>query len=194
MTTFQIIMMLATAFFAWKVFEHVQGLEDPVQNNPDDAGERLRITTNDTESLIDQADAAYEAGDLGGAKALLSEADVQSPDNPEILNKLAFILAKEGETDRAIEHYHASLAVDDQDDLVHNALASLYRDKGEFANAKAHYERALAIDSEYAVTYFNYANLLVDMDQKERAKVMYEKALKFDPEMLQAKFELEKLA
>ncbi len=190
MTTVQIIMMLATAFFAWKIFEHVQNLQDPEVSGRD---ENRQPASFDPEVLIDRADEAYESGDLGGAKALLAEADVKSPDNPEILNKLAFILAKEGDKERAIEHYQASLAVDENDDLVHNAIASLYRETGEFDKAKEHYEKALSIDSEYAVTYFNYANLLVDMDEKERAKVMYEKAIKFDPEMLQAKFELEKL-
>lgn len=190
MTTFQIIMLAATLFFAWKIYEHVQGLQDSDER----ADEPKRAPASyDPEALVEKADEAYEAGDLGGAKALLAEADVKSPDNPEILNKLAFILAKEGDTQRAMEHYHASLEVDEQDDLVHNALASLYREAGDYENAKLHYEKSLAIDSEYAVTYFNYANLLVDMDQKERAKVMYEKALQYDPQMLQAKFELEKL-
>lgn len=190
MTTFQIIMLAATAFFAWKIFEHVQGLEDRGVAGDEP---RRQPAPYDPEILVEKADEAYEAGDLGGAKALLAEADVKSPNNPEILNKLAFILAKEGDSERAIEHYLASLEVDDQDDLVHNALASLYRDRSEYEHAKEHYEKALAIDSEYAVTYFNYANLLVDMDEKERAKVMYEKAIQYDPELMQAKFELEKL-
>jgi tetratricopeptide (TPR) repeat protein len=191
MTTIQIIMMAAAAFFAWKVFEHIQGLDDTMERNDDRPSQTPAV--QGAESLIEQADEAYETGDLGGAKALLAEADVQSPDNPEILNKLAFILGKEGDVERAIEHYEASLQVDDQDDIVHNAIASLLRQQGEFERAKTHYEQALAIDSEYAVTYFNYANLLLDMEEKERAKVMYEKALKYDPDMLQAKFELEKL-
>ncbi len=190
MNTFQIILLLATAFFAYRIYEHIQGLQDPaaLKTPP-----RKMPAPYDPEALVEKADEAYESGDLGGAKALLAEADVKSPNNPEILNKLGFILAKEGDTDRAMEHYQASLEVNDEDDMVHSALASLYREQGDYEQAKEHYEKALAIDSEYATTYFNFANLLVDMDEKERAKVMYEKALQYDPDFMQAKFELEKL-
>ena len=189
MTVFQLLLLGATAFFAYRIYEHIQSLQD---TNVDEAVPK-RVAPFDPEALIEAADKAYEAADLGKAKALLAEADVKMPDNPEILNRLGFILAKEGEVERAVEHYHASLKIDDEDDIVHNAIATLYREKGDFAGAKTHYERALSIDDEYEVTYFNYANLLVDMGEAERAKVMYEKALKIKPDFIQAKFELDKL-
>ncbi len=192
MTLFQIVMLIATAFFAYKIFEHVQNMEDPADNRERD---RFRAPEPaDPEALVERADEAFEAGDLGKAKALLAEADVMTPDNPEILNKLGFILAKEGDRERAAEHYHRSLAIDGNDDLVHNALASIYREQGAFEKAKEHYEAALQIDDAYEVTYFNYANLLLDMGQSEEAKTMYEKALEIKPDFMQAKFELEKLS
>ena len=189
MTVFQIVLLIATAFFAYRIYEHIQSLEDQKKGGV----VKKEPAPYDPEALVEHADKAFEAGDIGGAKALLAEADVKAPNTPEKLNKLGFILAKEGDAERAIEHYHKSLQIDEGDDMVHNALASLYREKGEFEKAKEHYEASLAIDSEYEVTYFNYANLLVDMDEKERAKVMYEKALKIKPDFMQAKFELEKL-
>lgn len=190
MTVFQLLLLGATAFFAYRIYDHIQSLQEP------DSGEVAprRVAPFDPEALIEAADKAYEATDLGKAKALLAEADVKMPDNPEILNRLGFILAKEGDVERAIEHYHASLKIEGEDDVVHNAIATLYRDKGDLIGAKTHYESALSIDDEYEVTYFNYANLLVDMGEKERAKEMYEKALKIKPDFIQAKFELDKLA
>lgn len=190
MTLFQIIMLVAVAFFAFKIYEHVQQMEEPEADR-----KRLRTPSQpDPAQLVEEADAVFEKGDLGRAKALLAEADVLAPDTPEILNKLGFILAKEGERTRAIEHYRHSLEIDGNDDLVHNALASLYRAEGAFEKARDHYEQALSIDSDYEVTYFNYANLLVDMGETEQAKAMYEKALAVKPDFMQAKFEREKLA
>ena len=93
MTSFQIVMLLATAFFAYKIYEFVQNMEDPTTR-------RREADPEDTARLVELADDAYEAGELGKAKALLSEADVLSPDSPEILNKLGFILAKEGDPQR----------------------------------------------------------------------------------------------
>ncbi len=189
MTLFQIVMFVATAFFAFKIYEHVQQME-----GPEAKGDRRREPAPDPDALVDAADVAYEAGDLGRAKALLAEADVLSPDTPEILNKLAYILAQEGDDARAVEHYEHSLQIDGGDDLAHNALASLYRKQGAFEKAREHYEAALAIDDAYEVTYFNYANLLVDMDEKEAAKAMYDRALELKPDFMQAKFEREKLS
>lgn len=190
MTFFQIVMLAATAFFAFKIFEHVQSLEDPSEG-PD---RRKEPAPYDPQALVQNADEAFEAGDLGRAKALLAEADVKAPNSPEILNKLGFILAREGDAQRAIEHYLASLAIDDGDDMVHNAIASLYREQKEYAKAKEHYEASLAIDSDYEITCFNYANLLVDMGEREAAKAMYEKALVIKPDFMQARFELDKLS
>jgi tetratricopeptide (TPR) repeat protein len=189
MTPFQILMVIATAFFAFKIYEHVQQMEEPGGE-----GRRSGAPEPNPEFLVEQADNAYENGDVGQAKALLAEADVMAPDTPEILNKLAFILAKEGDDDRAVEHYERSLQIDGSDDLAHNALASLYRKRGDYDRAREHYESALAIDDAYEVTYFNYANLLVDMDEAEKAKTMYARALELKPDFMQAKFELEKLS
>jgi tetratricopeptide (TPR) repeat protein len=192
MTPFQIVMLLATAFFAYKIYEFVQNMEEPTAE-----GHRRRASgpeAADAAGLVDAADNAFEAGELGEAKALLSEADVLSPDTPEILNKLGFILSKEGDIERALEHYNRSLEIDGKDDLVHNALASLYRERGEFDRAREHYEAALAIDDAYEVTYFNYGNLLVATGDRDAARRMYGKALELKPDFMQAKFELEKLS
>ena len=190
MTLFQIVMLIATAFFAFKIYEHVQNMEDPAEGR----SSGRQPEPSDPQRLVDLADEAFEAEDLGKAKALLAEADSLAPDSPEILNKLAFILAKEGDERRAIDHYLHSLKIDPDDDLVHNALASIYRAKGDYVDARNHYEAALAIDDAYEVTYFNYANLLVDMEKPEEAKAMYDKALEIKPDFMQAKFEREKLS
>ena len=195
MTFFQIILLAATAFFAFKIYEHVQSMNDTDERSPEPAPQpKKRLAQFDPVVLVEQADSAYEEGDLGKAKALLAEADVKSPNTPEILNKLGFILAKEGDRERAIEHYLASLKIDEEDDTVHNAIASLYREAKEYDKAIEHYERALAIDDAYEITYFNYANLLVEIGETERAKEMYENALAIKPEFIQARFELDKLA
>jgi len=187
MTLFQIVMLIATAFFAFKIYEHIQNMQDP------DEGGEPNGTASDAATLVELADDAYEVGQYARAKALLAEADVMAPDTPEILNKLAFVLAKEGDRERALEHYERSLQIDAADDLVHNAMASIYREQGDFEKAREHFLEALRIDPEYEVTYFNYANLLTETGEHDEAKNMYEKALELKPDFMQAKSELEKL-
>lgn len=196
MSVFQIIMLVATGFFAYKMYEHIQSLEDkeeqPQASNPPSAATTMQNMTADT--LLDQADKAFEEGNIQAAKALLLEAYAKDAKNIDTLRKLGFIFTQEEALDTAVEYYNEALAIDSQDDMVHNAIASVYRQKQEFERACDHYEKAIAIDDSYAVTYFNYANTLVDMNEIAQAKTMYEKALALDPEMIQAKFELEKLS
>ena len=190
MNLFQIILLGASAYLAYKIYEHIQTLQEPA--NTPASTPPARVDRN-AEELIAEADVAFENDDLSKAKSLLAEADVKDPNNAQTLGKIAYILAHEGESARAIEHYEHSLSIE-EDDMVHNALASLYRDKEEYEKAQEHYKKALAIDADYDVTYYNYGNLLQDMEKTDEAKEMYEKALSLNPDFTQAREELERLS
>lgn len=181
MSTFQIIMMVAAAFFAFKIYEHVRRMDDEPETQPQPQRGQGSFSPFDPEALIERADEAFGKGDLSKALALLQEADVKAPENVETMNKIAFILGKQGATDEAIEMYSRSLALEGNDDLAHNAIASLYRQKGEADAAREHYEAALAIDGNYEVTFYNYANLLAETGEFEKAKQLYERALELNP-------------
>ena len=157
MSTFQILMFAMTLFFAYQIFRHVQNLDDSPS-----ASSNHKEPLPSSSMLIDQADSAYESGDIPKAKAYLEEAFAAEPKNVEVLNKLAFVTAKSGERIKAIELYEESLELDENDDLTHNAIASLYRAEHAYERAQDHYRKALEIDDTYAQTYYNYANLLVD--------------------------------
>jgi len=188
MSGFAIIMFVATLYFAYHIFRHVQSLEDGVPS------EDQRVSrTIDVESLVREADEAYGLEDLKTAQEKLGEAYLVEPKNLEILNKLAFVHGKRGDVQLAIDLYSRSLNMDEKDDLVHNALGSLYRTKGSLVLAKEHYEKALEIDDGYAVTYYNYANLLADLGETDVAQSMYLKAIELDQDMDEAHEALETL-
>jgi tetratricopeptide (TPR) repeat protein len=189
MTLFQIILLVATAFFAYKVYEHVRNLQD-VRTRGSEGSESVPM---DPQDLVERADASYKTGDLLRARRLLEDAERLQPDDPETLNRLAFVLAKTGDSAAAIEKYEASLAVGD-DDVTHNALASVLKSEGRFDEAEKHYEAALAIDDRYEVTYFNYGNLLAERGDTEGAKQMYKKALAIREDFAEAREELERLS
>ncbi len=186
MSVFQILMLAVTAFFAYKVYEHINTLEDPPEPKPS----RDSLSSFDPEILMEKADGMVQEGDFKRAAGLLQEAHAKAPENTEILNKLGFVLAKNGDLQAAIETYLKSLTLDERDDVTHNALASLYRRTSEFDKAQQHYERALELDDAYEVTYYNFANLLVQMGEKEKALTMYEKALELNPDFQEAAQEL----
>jgi tetratricopeptide (TPR) repeat protein len=186
-------MLGASAFFAYKIYEHIQTLKDEQNENKDEAPRSAEtFSVFSPESLLIRADEAYEAEDYSKALALLTEAHAKDKNNIEIVFKRAHMLHKVGELDDAVEGFKEALALDEVA-FIHNALASVYREKGEFVSARMQLNASLDKDDTNPATYFNYGNLLVDMKNNLEAIQMYEKALEIDPELQAAKDELEKL-
>ncbi|MDD4854241.1 MAG: tetratricopeptide repeat protein [Sulfuricurvum sp.] len=194
MSIFAIIMLGATGFFAYQIYRHVQILEDPIEKYEEPAPVSTKsILINNSTALVDEADEAYSEGDLERALDKLNRANTLSPNNTEILNKLAFIHGKMGDTQEAIALYLRSIELDGTDDLTHNAIASMYKEQGSLLLAQEHYEKALEIDEHYAITYYNYGNLLNEMGEGDKAAKMYTHALTLKEDFPEARKALEQL-
>ncbi|WP_415396688.1 tetratricopeptide repeat protein [Sulfurimonas sp. CS5] len=197
MTVFQLLMLGASAFFAFKIFEHIKTLQDPQPQREDlDQSEDKRaeaFSPFDPEALVEKADVAFEEKDFQKALALLSEADAKDPQNSDILFKIAYILQQTNDNDEALKYYKQAVEIDEDNEYIHNSMASIYRANGEFTSAKMHLHASLEIDNSNPITYYNFGNLLVDMKHPEEAKNMYQKALEINPDFSEAKEELEKL-
>ena len=200
MTVFQLLMLGASAYFAFKIYEHIQTLQEPEEksNNNDYSREEDDKSINtfspfSPEALIEKADEAYEEEDYQKALALLTEANAKDSNNPDILFKIAYILQKSGDNQEAIKYYKEVIELDKSNEFAHNSMASIYRENREFTSAKIQLKASLDIDDENPITYYNYGNLLVDMEHKEEAIEMYKRAIEINPEFTQAKEELEKL-
>ncbi len=189
MTILQIILLAAAAFFAFKIYEHMQGLKDVEEQSEAQGAIEEKI---DIDALVDEADKAFDAGRLLEARELLQKAHAYNTDIPELANRLGFVLSTMGNHEEALKLYNHALSLK-EDDVTHLAIASQLRVLGRFDEAQEHYKRAIALDPDYEVTYFNYANLLVEMKRIAEAKLMYEKALDIEPSLEAAREELEKL-
>ena len=189
MTIMQIILLGASAFFAFKIYEHMQGLQDP--DSSENANEQVEEKIN-IDALVEEADKAYDAGHLLEARELLQKAHAHDSNIPELANRLGFVLSAMGNHDEALKLYSHSLSLQEED-VTHLAIASQLKALGRLDEAADHYKRAIELDPEYEVTYFNYANLLVEMKRVAEAKMMYEKALKIEPGLEAAQEELDKL-
>ncbi|ADN09809.1 tetratricopeptide repeat protein [Sulfurimonas autotrophica] len=196
MTLFQLIMLGASAFFAYKIYEHIQTLKDPQDNGhlgAQDERNAEAFSPFDASSLVEKADEAMDKGDLQKALAIYSEANIKEPKNSETLFKMGYTLAQQNRDDEALEYYKEALELDPNNTYIHQAMASLYRKMGEYASARNHLNKSLEIDATNPITYYNYGNLLVDMKHFDEAKAMYEKAIKLNPDFEEAKEELEKI-
>jgi tetratricopeptide (TPR) repeat protein len=182
-------MLGASAFFAFKVYEHIQGLKDlqPPSNEP-------HVPSSfDPEYLVQRADEEFEEGNLQKAYELFNEANSKVTQPSEVLFKMGYILQQLKRDEDALEYYKKALEEDKENEFIHNSMASIYRAKGEFTSAKMHLNASLAIDAKNPLTYYNYGNLLVDMKHINEAKEMYKSALEIRSDFNEAKEELEKL-
>jgi len=195
MSIFQLIMLAAAAFFAYQVYVHIQNIDEdaePESTQEIDEMEAAELAPSFDER-VEEADKAYMDEDATKAKELLEGIVKDFPSAAEGMNKLAFILSKEGKNEEALLYYRASLRIDANDDMTHNAIARLLGTMKKTDEAKEHYEAALKIDENYEVTWFNYGNFMLSQGKVEEAKEMFEKALKIDPDFEDAKVELERL-
>ena len=192
MTLFQLLMLGASAFFAYKIYEHIQTLKDPdgLQEESAQEGNERYMSVN---HLIEDADAAMQKGDLQKALAIYSEANIKAPKDAETLFKMGYVLAEQNRDDEALEYYKEAVELAPENTYIHQAMASLYRKMGEFASARNHLNSSLQLDAKNPITYYNYGNLLVDMKHSQEAKMMYQKALELDSDFKEAKEELTKL-
>jgi len=200
MTVFQLLMLGVSAYFAFKIYEHIQTLQEPEQmrdsNYKRDESDEKNMNTFSPfspEALVEKADNSFEKGDYTKALAFLTEADAKDSNNPDIIFKIAYILQKNGDDEEALKYYKEVLELDKNNEFAHNSIASIYRKNGELISAKMHLNASVDIDSQNPITYYNYGNLLVDMQHNEEAIEMYKKALEINPDFKEAKQELETL-
>ena len=197
MTVFQLLMLGASAFFAYKIYEHIQTLQESNSNADEGSDDTQRsadaFSTFDSSSLIEKGDEALENKDLQKALAIYSEANIKDPNSEEILFKMGYTLGLQGRDEEALEYYKEVLELDKNNTYTHQAMASIYRKNREFASAKLHLNALIDIDDSNPITYYNYGNLYVDMEHFDEAKEMYLKAIELNPDFEEAKEELEKL-
>ena len=106
MSIFQILMLGASAYFAFKIYEHVQTLQDPQESSTDlNQNKQLRsadaFSLFDSSTLMQKADEARENNDFDKALAIYSEANIKAPKNAETLFKMGYTLILQERFDEA---------------------------------------------------------------------------------------------
>lgn len=155
MTVFQLLMLGASAYFAYKIYEHIQTLQDPKESDENLSSESKvpqrtaeAFSTFDASSLIDKADEAVTSKDLDKALAIYSEANIKESGNGEVLFKMGYVLALQERNEEALEYFKEALEVDSENPFTHLEMALIYIAEGEKASARTHLNAALEIDPE----------------------------------------------
>jgi len=149
----QLLMLGASAFFAFKIYEHIQTLQDDKEDNvsepsasPAPSRTADAFSTFDSDALIEKADEAREKGDFQKALAIYSEANIKAPNNAEVLFKMGYTLVQEKRDDEALEYFEDAIAVDNHNPFAYLEMAKIYQREGDTKNEKIMREKAIEID------------------------------------------------
>jgi len=142
MSIFQLLMLGASAYFAFKIYEHIQTLQEP-QSNED---HRVVLSNDKVDELIQLGDEAREKKDFDKALAIYSEAKINQPQNEEILFKMGYTMSQLERYDEALEYFQSSLEYDDKNPFTYLEISKIYKKLEDEEKAQSYYERAIKLD------------------------------------------------
>lgn len=143
MSIFQLIMLGASAYFAFKIYEHVQTLQEP--NLKDDDGPTTLIKGS-IDELFEEADKLRENGEFERALAVYSDAKMLEPQNAEVLFKMGYTMSLSQRYDEALEYLQDSLKYDDENPFAYLEISKIYTEMGDEENAKLYHEKGIKLD------------------------------------------------
>jgi tetratricopeptide (TPR) repeat protein len=114
----------------------------------------------------------------------------KSPNNDRAHANLGIALAKQGEHDEAIEHYHKALQINPNFHQAHNNLGVVLNEQGNTNEAIEHYHKALQIDPDFAKAHHNLGAALAKQGKINEAVEHYHKALQLNPDDSETLFNL----
>jgi len=145
MTIMQLLMLGASAFFAYKIYEHIQTLEEPTdEGKPPRSAESF--STFDATTLIEKADEEREKGDLQKALAIYSEANLKEDNNAEVLFKMGYTLSLQRRDEEALEYLLDSIEIDNQNPFAYLEMEKIYKRMGDTQKAQNMRNLAVALD------------------------------------------------
>jgi len=147
MSVFQLLMLGASAYFAFKIYEHIQTLQEPDLRDDDNPP---RLSEDDIESLIEEGDKEREEGRFERALAIYSEAKANQPQNAEVLFKMGYTMSQLERYDEALEYFEDSLEYDDQNPFTYLEISKIYKKMGDDEKAKVYYKKGVELDEDIA--------------------------------------------
>lgn len=106
--------------------------------------EVLRFRT--VEQVIEAARSTASAGRLDQSRTAYERAITLSPDSAFLYRELAAVERRQGNADRAVEHYARAIELDASDTVALTAMADLLAERQDYQAADAAYRKAVAIE------------------------------------------------
>ncbi len=140
--------------------------------------------------ILQQALAAYQAGNLAECERLGLMALQQLPDHPEALNLLGLVAAQSGRPQAAVERFERALRAAPDNPVLHGHLGIVLRNLGRHEAALQSFDRALVLNPAQAITHNNRGGTLADMQRHEAAIASFERAIAANGRYVEAWYNL----
>lgn len=146
---------------------------------------KLGAARTDAAAMLRQAEAAYERGEIEGARRLCEGALGHEP-SARAQSLMAAIAADAGRTEEGLEWARRAQATDPAAAGPHYVAGRLWQAAGRLAEAEASYRRAIALQPGHARAYNNLGSVLHMQGNLDGALAAYRKALDLEPGLAQA--------
>lgn len=133
------------------------------------------------ERALTKAHKHFVAGRLEKAESLLQGVLVIVPDCVEALEGLAFVTAKKGENQRALEALERITTIHPQLAEAHYGKGCLLGVMGRYDDEMAAYRAAIALKPNFTRAYVNLGVALRDLHRFDEALQQFGKAIEIDP-------------
>ncbi len=133
---------------------------------------------------------AYLALQHPGAARLVLNQVLETTRDPEVLDLLGQMAARDGESRKAIAFFQEAVRGDPNLADAHLNLGVLYHEAGDYEAAIAEFQAAVAVDPAYTPAYMNLGNSYRKLGRFDQAEEAYRKALKSDPDCADCWFNL----
>ncbi len=118
-----------------------------------------------------------QAGHWRDSETLFTRALAVNAENAVAHNGMADVLAGQGKTDEAVEHYSEAIRIKPHSNYARRKLASIHARGGRMGEAVALYREAVKVEPDDAKLRINLATLLAGLGQYEEAVSFFAEAL-----------------
>ena len=139
-----------------------------------------------SDTTLQQAIAAHQAGRLDEADAAYQEVLRLIPDNPDALHFMGLLRFQSGDPAAAVELIARSLDRDPGNPNAWNNLANMLSLAGKVTEAQEAYRRVMSLAPERAEAYYNLALSLRDHDEPGQAVHYLQQAIVRSPNFFRA--------
>ena len=153
MTVFQFIMLAVSAFFAYKVYEHIQTLQDPQEAKVD------LVKKDDVETIFKRGYALEQQNRDDEALKCYKDALKLDENNLFVLQATASLYRKKGEYASARNYLNRLIDIDANNPITYYNYGNLLVDMKEYVTAKEMYKKAFELDENFTEARIEYENL-----------------------------------